>query len=182
MKLIGDRVSMLEKGNVLSFVVLPTTEKRKLNIMLLWLVAWTVCGIIVFVSYFKLNNSEAKMFTIVYLSFWFYFEFKIARAYLWKKYGKEKIWLKNGKLFYQKEVSGKGKILEYDLNLIEDIDLIEVSKTSFSDTINQSFWIKGGERIQFRHQSKTIVLGMQLTDKEAMGILKEISAYILKHR
>jgi hypothetical protein len=182
MKLISDRVSALEKDNVLSFVILPTTEKRKLIVMLLWLIAWSVCGIIVFVNYFKLDNPEAKTFTIVYLSFWFYFEFKITRAFLWKKYGKEKIWLKNGKLFYQKEVSGKGKIKEYDLNLIEDIDVLELRPSSFADTINQSFWIKGGERIQFRHQGKVIVFGMQLTDKEAKSIVKEISTYVLKFR
>lgn len=53
MKLISDRVSALEKDNVLSFVILPTTEKRKLIVMLLWLIAWSVCGIIVFVNYFN---------------------------------------------------------------------------------------------------------------------------------
>lgn len=79
----------------------------------------------------------------MYLSFWFYFEFKITRAFLWKKYGKEKIWLKNGKLFYQKEVSGKGKIKEYDLNLIEDIDVLELRPSSFARYNQSEFLDKG---------------------------------------
>ena len=152
MKLISDRVSVVDKDDVLSVVILPTTDKRKLNIMLLWLLAWTACGFIVFANYFQLTSKDAQLFVIVYLSFWFYFEYKIARAFIWKKYGREKIWLKKGKLFYQKEISGKGKIKEFDLELVSDLKIIELSHTSFADTINQSFWIKGGERIQFQHQ------------------------------
>ena len=90
MKVIGDRVSILEKDNVFSLVILPTTDKRKLWILFLWLMAWTVCGMIVFANYFNLTNRDTKIFIIVYLSFWVYFEYKIGRAYTWKKFGKEK--------------------------------------------------------------------------------------------
>lgn len=99
-------------------------------------------------------------------------------AYKWKKNGKEKIWLKKGKLFYQKEIKGKGKTEEFDLNLINDIEIIELSAASFSDSINQSFWIKGGERIQFQFQAKTIKMGMQLSDAEAYDIIRAIKSYI----
>lgn len=180
MKLISDRVSVMDKDNVLSIVILPTTEKKKLNLMLLWLLAWTACGVIVFANYFKLNNQDAKLFIIIYLSFWFYFEYKIARAFIWKKFGKEKIWFKAGKLFYQREIRGTGKIKEYDLNVINEVKLIEVSRASFADTINQSFWIKGGERIEFQYMSKTIRLGMQLNDKEAYDVIREIKSYLKK--
>lgn len=180
MKLISDRVSVVQKDGLLSIVILPTTDKKKLNLMLLWLLAWTACGLIVLGNYFKLGNADAKMFVIVYLSFWFYFEYKIARAFVWKKYGKEKIWIKNGVLFYQKEVSGKGKIKEFQIDLVSNLQIIELSRASFADTINQSFWIKGGERIQFQYQSKIIVFGMQLNDKEAYDVVREMNSYLKK--
>src|SRR5688572_15508611 len=101
MKVISPRVSILEKDNVFSLVILPTTDKRKMGLMFLWLLAWSVCGVIVFANYFQITNREAKVFIIVYLSFWAYYEFKITRAFLWKKYGKEKLWIKKGKLQYQ---------------------------------------------------------------------------------
>lgn len=178
MKLISERVSVQEKDNVLSVVMLPTTDKKKLNLMLLWLLAWTACGVIVFMNYFKLNNQDAKLFIIIYLSFWFYFEYKIARAWIWKKFGREKVWLKSGKLFLQKEINGKGKIKEYELDLVNEVKLIELSHASFADTINQSFWIKGGERIQFQYMAKTITFGMQLSDKEAYEVIREIKSYL----
>jgi hypothetical protein len=118
------------------------------------------------------------VFIIVYLAFWFYFEFKITRAFLWRKFGKEKLWIKHGKLFYQREVSGKGKIAEYDLELVNDLQLIEISHASFADQINQSFWIKGGERLAFQYQAKTVQFGMQLSDEEAREVLKEMKRFI----
>lgn len=182
MKIIGDRVSILEKDNVFSLVILPTTEKKKLWMLFFWLMAWTICGIIVFGNYFTVQNKEAKVFIIVYLSFWAYFEYTIAKAYTWKKFGKEKLWIKNGKLHYQREVSGKGKIKEYDLELINDLEVIEVSATSFMDNINQSFWIKGGERLEFQCQGKVVRFGMQLSDKEAKDVYKALRNFILGER
>ena len=74
MKVIGKRISILKKENLLSIVILPTTDKKKLTLLFLWILAWTTCGIIVFINYFKLLDENIKLFTIGYLSFWFYFE------------------------------------------------------------------------------------------------------------
>ena len=178
MKVIGERISILKKENVLSVVILATNDKTKTRILFLWLMAWTVCGIIVFANYFKATDQNSKLFIIVYLAFWTYFEFNIVRTFMWKRSGKEKLWIKDGILHYQREINGKGKINEFDLNLISPLELIELKPTRFSDTINQSFWIKGGERLQFYSQSKLILLGMQITDEEAKKIMKEVNPLI----
>lgn len=178
MKVIGERISIFKKENVLSVVILSTTEKMKLRLMFLWLMAWTVCGIIVFANYFRVTDQNSKLFIIIYLAFWFYFEFNIIRTFMWKRNGKEKLWIKDGALHYQREINGKGKIQDFDLNVISPLELIELKPTRFSDTINQSFWIKGGERLQFQSQSKLVLLGMQITDEEAKKIMKEINPLI----
>jgi hypothetical protein len=178
MKVISDRVSILKTGELLSIVILPTTDRKKLFLLFLWLLAWTVCGIIVFISYFKLTDSNSKLFIIIYLSFWFYFEYNIAKTFIWKKFGREKIWIKDGLLHYQKEINKRGRIREFNLSLVSKFRLIELSTTSFADIVNQSFWVKGGERIEFDSQSKTIRLGMQLSDMEARIIVNEINALV----
>jgi hypothetical protein len=176
MKVIGERVSILKKEDVLSVVILPTTDTKKLALMFAWLMAWTVCGILVFLNYFKLTKQDAKLFIIGYLSFWAYYEFKIMRTFLWKKYGKEKIWIQDGILFYRREMNGKGKIREFNVELINDIRLIEIKQGNFSDFINQSFWVKGGERIEFDFMAKNIRFGMQLSTEEAKSILAELKS------
>lgn len=180
MKVIGDRISVIKKEGLLSIVILPTTDKKKLGLMMLWLMAWTICGLIVLANYFKVQDQSSKLFIIVYLSFWAYYEFKISRAFIWKKWGKEKLWVQKGILHYQREIQKKGKVKEYNIDLINDLKLIETNDNNFSDFIGQSFWIKGGERIELSYQAKTISFGMQLKTEEANIILKEIQEIILK--
>jgi hypothetical protein len=178
MKVIGERISILKKENLLSIVILPTTDKKKLGVMFLWLLAWTVCGVVVFASYFKLQDRDSKLFVLIYLSFWSYFEYNIVRAFIWKKFGREKIWLKEGILHYQREINGKGKIKEFNFDLISPLSIIPFNKTSFVDSFYQSFWVRGGERLEFTSQGKTIRVGMQINDEEARTVLNEVNGFI----
>src|SRR5687768_9924672 len=147
MRVIGERISIVKKDNLLSIVILAAADKKKLMILFLWLLAWSICGVIVLVNYFQIKDPDQRLFIIGYLSFWAYFEFNIVRTFMWKKSGKEKVWIQNGTLYYQRQLNGKGKIREYHLDLISPIQLLEIKPTRFADTINQSFWIKGGERL-----------------------------------
>lgn len=177
---IGNRCSILIKDGLFSLVILPTAEKRKTNLLFLWLMAWTVSGIIIAINYFKLTQPNAKLMIIIWFGFWAYFEFKIVRVFMWKRFGKEKLWIKNGILFYQQEINGRGKIKEYDLNLISDFSLVEIEKGNFADMFNQTFWVKGGERLEFSCQSKTTRLGMQLDDEDAKKIISELRKFLNK--
>jgi len=178
MKVISNRVSILKKENLLSIVILATNDKKKLGILFLWLMAWTVCGLIVFMNYFKMIDQNAKTFIIVYLSFWAYFEYKIAKAFIWKKFGKEKLWIQEGVINYQREINKKGKINTFNLELVQNLNIIELSNTSWADNINQSFWVKAGERIAFSVQSKIIRFGLQLNDAETQIIYKELKHFV----
>lgn len=175
MKVLGERISILKKDNLLSIVILPGLDRKRLALIFLWLLAWTVCGLIVMVNYFQATNPDVKLFIIVFLSFWIYFEYNVVRAFMWKRSGKEKIWIQNGKLHYQKEINNRGKILEFDCNLISNIEIVELKSTRFADTLNQSFWVKGGERLAFDCQGKNYRFGMQITEQQARELRKEIN-------
>lgn len=181
MKILGDRISILEREDVLSIVILSSANKKKLIGLFLWLLAWSVCGVIVFANYFTLKDQNAKLFIIIYMSFWVYFEFNILRVFLWKRSGKEKLWIQDGKVNYQQEISGRGKIKIYDAQLVSKPEIIELSKSRLADTINQSFWVKGGERLRFNCQGKEVLFGMQISDEEARVLQNKISQFIQKH-
>ncbi len=175
---IGKRSSILIKDQVFSLVILPTDDKKKVNLMFLWLLAWSVSGVIVIANYFTLTQESAKLFIIIWLGFWAYFEFQIVRVYMWKRFGKEKLWIKNGSLFYQQDINGKGKIKEYDANLVSNFELVELTKGSIADTFSQTFWVKGGERIEFTCQSNKIRFGMQLEDDDAKKIISALKKFL----
>lgn len=177
MKIISKRSSLLIKDNTFSLVILPSDGKKKTMFLLLWLMAWSVSGLIIMVNYFTLTNEKSKTMIIIWLGFWAYFEFKILKVFLWKRFGKEKLWIKNGTLHYQQSVNEKGKIKEFDTNLVSDWRLITLEKTNFADQFNQTFWVKGGERIEFTCRGNTVKLGMQLSDEEATIILQEIKSF-----
>ncbi len=178
MKVIGKRISIVKKDHLISVVILPTDNNKKLMLLFLWLMAWTVCGMIVLVSYFQLKDANARIYLIVYLSFWAYFEFSILRTFIWKKFGREKLWVKDGVLHYQREINKKGKVREFNLDLVSRLKIIELRPIKFADTVSQSFWVKGGERLEFESQGHLIKLGMQLSDEEARIILNEVNAFI----
>lgn len=178
LKEIGKRCSLLIKDSVFSLVILPTDDKRKTNLLFLWLMAWTISGIIIIVNYFTLKQQDAKLFVIIWLGFWAYFEFKITKVFMWKRFGKEKLWIKNGTLYYQQDINGRGKINEYDLNLVSDVALIPVEEKSFIDSFNQTFWVKGGERLEFFYQGKQIRFAMQLSDDDAGKVLSELKKFM----
>lgn len=177
-QVIGKRSSILIKEKIFSLVILSTDSKKKVNLMFLWLMAWSVSGIIILANYFKLTNDNAKMMIIVWLAFWAYFEFKIIRVYMWKRFGKEKLWIKNGKILYQQDVNGRGKIKEFDINLLSGFSIIPLTVGSIADTFSQTFWVKGGERIEFTCQSKLIKFGMQLNDDEANKIITALNKFL----
>lgn len=177
---IGKRASLLVKENVFSLVIIPTHEKRKTGLLFLWLVAWTVSGLIIIMSYTQIQQEKAKVMMMVWLAFWAYFEFKIIRVFMWKRFGKEKFWIKNGIAHYQQEINGRGKVKQFDANLITNLDVIDVEKTNFADSFNQSFWVKGGQRIEFVSQGKVLKFGMQLNDEDAFKIALELKKFLKK--
>jgi hypothetical protein len=172
MQKIGDRISILEKNNVFSVVIYGQYERWKTIAMLLWLFAWSVCGIIFLTYFFFLQDKQAKIYFIVLLSFWAYFEYRIAKALMWRRSGKEKLWIKDGVLHYQREVGGRGKTNTYQLETIQDLRMEEIKPTSWIENINDSFWVISGERLVFNHYGKAIRFALQLQENEAKQLLK----------
>jgi hypothetical protein len=173
-EVIGKRISMLKADGVSSFVIIPTAANWKLHMLFAWLFLWTISGVIVAVNYFTLTNANIKIIVLIWLGFWAYFEFRTGKAFVFKKFGKEKIWVKNGKLNYWKDISGRGKKLEFDIELVKDLQLVEKNKKDFFQFMNESFWVMGGESISFSYGAKTYRIGIQLDEADAKELLRQL--------
>lgn len=212
MKVISDRVSILNKDGIFSLVVLPFDKKWKINLMFIWLLLWTISGVFYISLYVNASreadfyryqydlamkqnkkeiatkiykdidkNQQKRLFIIGLLAFWTYFEYKVAKTFIFRKYGKEKLWIKNGMLFYQREVNKKGKIKEYNPELINDFELIKANRGDFFVQMQESFWVIGGERLMFAYGSKYVKFGIQLSDNEAEAVYKELKKELKKY-
>jgi hypothetical protein len=173
-EVIGQRISTLKADGVSSFVIIPTASNWKLNLLLVWIFVWTLSGCIVLGNYFTLTNTNIKLVVIVWLGFWAYFEFRTVRAFIFKKYGKEKIWIKGSTFNYWRDVAGRGKKLEFETDLIKDLQLTVKDKKDFFQFMNDSFWVVGTESISFIYGTKTYRMGVQLDEEDAKELLKQI--------
>lgn len=171
---IGKRISVMKEGDTASFVILPSDANWKVWLLFAWLFLWTVSGVIVAANYFTLSNANMKLVLIMWLGFWAYFEFKIGRAFLFRRFGKEKVWIRGGKLFYWRDIAGRGKKLEFDKELIKDLEVIEKNRKDFFASMNESFWVIGGESIVFNYGAKVYRFGIQLPDAEARELVRQV--------
>jgi hypothetical protein len=176
MDFIGDQISITSSDNEWNIVILSLRDKTKNILLFAWLFVWSVCGVIMITQYFASTNQDIKTVIIVWVGFWCYFEYKIARAHIWHKSGKEVINIKNGKLAYKKDVSGKAKALEYDCETIKNLRFIEPNENSFMETINNSYWVIGGEKLGFEYLGDEIKFGFQLKNEDAKALLKFIKS------
>jgi len=108
------------------------------------------------------------------LGFWAYFEYKIFHAYLWRKSGKEKIKIRDKKFLYKRDISGRGKIKSFETDFIKDLRMPEPKENSFSENLNNSYWVIGGEKLAFDYYGKEIKFGIQLEEADAKALLKLI--------
>jgi len=178
MEYIGNRISIKRSDNEVSIVILSFREKIK-NIMLsIYLVLWSLSGIIVFSQLLVIPDKNTKLALFVWLCFWAYFEFKISKAYMWRKFGVEKIKLRENKFMYKRDRAGKGKVLTYEFDFIKSLRYIKPKENSFFENINNSYWVIAGERLAFDYYGKEIKFGIQLEEKDATALLKILNKEI----
>lgn len=176
MKFLSERISVSEKPEATSIIITPEKVETKQTLLFTWLVFWTIGGIIVFSQLFYDYNRDTKLFLLVWMFFWAYFEYVIINAYFWRKYGYERIVFKNGKLSYKRDIKGRGKTRTFDIEFVRNIDMINKEESSFFGNLSRSYWVVGGETVKFDYHSKTISVGMQLEQEEARKLMKLIKS------
>jgi hypothetical protein len=172
MNLIGERISIVKKDDELKIVILSERDKFKNKLLLLWLILWTLSGICVFIYFLQQQDKNTKLALLVWIAFWAYFEFKIYKAALWRSKGIEVIKIKPEKLLYQRIFNSPKKYLTYKIDFIKDLRMQTPSDASFTDAMNNSYWLIAGEKLVFDYFGKEIKLGLQLSEADAKLLWK----------
>jgi hypothetical protein len=185
---ISPRVSLAyptekqDDSTIVSIVILPYTEKWRMWGLLLWIVAWTICGLLVLSNYKLAKQQEQKLFIIIFFFFWIYYEWKMINVYLWKKWGKERLWIKDNKLFVEESGWRYRKVNTFKIQDINGIDIEELNEKVFSDFMSNSFWSKGKPRLKINVLGKNYYCCYQLTDKEVRSIALSLMKVMERNR
>lgn len=176
MKFIGEKVSHQKQDGVFTLVISPKVTSLKETLLLTWLLAWTFCGVFFIFQLFGPDPRETKLAIAVMVAFWAYFEFKIGKAYFWRKHGLERIMIKDGYLHIKNDIKGFGKANAYFIDNIQHLGLIKANNKNFFEFMGKSFWVIGGETIGFEHLGKPIAFAQHLNERDAKLLVRLIES------
>jgi hypothetical protein len=172
MSKIGERIDFRKDGKELYIEISGRIKRWQESVLFGWLVLWTLCGVYIAIFIFTDLSMDEKVFLLVYLSFWAFFEYKAAQAWLWRKWGKERIKIVDGVLEIKNDIRGYGTVKRYFVQNIKEFGKINTDRKSFGAIYFNSFWMVGGETIGFKHLGQKVALGRQLKDDETMSLVR----------
>ncbi len=178
MKKIGNNIQFNEQNNELLVEIIPTFDQKKYNLVLVWFIGWSLCGIAIISQLFLDYSRNDKLFMVIFLALWLYFEFHVLNALRWRKTGKEMIKINEKELRYVKEIGGRGMEKIYDVALCTPLKYEAGSPEGFLSSINQSAWMIGVEVLEFTYKGNVRRLGIQLVKSDAEQLAKKINYFI----
>lgn len=177
---VSKRMSVKKSGDTLSIVISATSDSRKTRLMLLWLVVWTLSGGYVIYSYFQLGDGDqkAKIATLIWIAFWLYFEYMIARSWQWRRFGKEIVQVRDGKLHMKRDVQGRGFVYSYDAGDVSDFKKYTDKSPGWLKKLGDDFWNVDGDTIVFTAEKQSVKFGFQLSEQETAELLRLLKHYV----
>lgn len=183
MEFISERVSVEQPAEGgMSVVISNRLPKTRRYLLLGWLVAWTGCGMAFLYELASGTDQDLRVPLVVMLSFWAYFEVRIARVVLWRTKGFELWRLKEGELTVKDSLFGFGKANHYFVANIQRFGLLNVEKDSWKWQLSDSFWTRGAEQLGFEYHGKKVAMGRGLTDAEARALAQQFGTALKRER
>jgi hypothetical protein len=178
-KTIGKRISIAEHSGSTTIVIdakIPPSQQIALEA---WFGGWLGLGGLIGYGAYSSKDDEMSVL-LVCLVFWSYFFVRILKVILWRRIGKEIIRINDKNLLVKNAFKTKGKDRFYDLKLVGSMKSIIRKETSFLGSLDQSFWLFGGDNIHFNYLGKTHVLGKQLNESDAVQLCNYLNKRVAK--
>ena len=173
------RVSYEQKEEGLLIKIKAFKDESKQKNLTVWLLAWSFCGLAIGSQLFVEGDKELKNMIIIFLAFWAYFEFKVIKAFRWRKSGEEQFWITEDNIQYGRTFANRGFLKPYRKDLVNRIRFIDSESNSFTRAFSDSYWVIGGERLAFSVNGKVIPFGLKLEDKEAKRLEKRLNEHLV---
>src|SRR5688572_7044724 len=98
MEFLSDRISVMRSENGTSVVISSMVDRKKSRTVAIILALWLIGGIGMMIGFPSIEDSNAKLVILIWLAFWLYFLYVLARLWRWKQYGHEVIKINKGVL------------------------------------------------------------------------------------
>jgi len=171
---MNNRIKIDKNDGKLQIVIKAFLDEKKQQILLVWILLFSLCGIAIIAQLFEEYNTETKLFFGVYIAFWIFFEFKVIYAYRWRKYGEEKIIIDQDQLILIKKIGKRGVTQQFKFEEITKIDFFKDESGAFAKSMNTSYWNINKYNIVLKFEDSIVPFGIDLENKDAKNIIHEL--------
>lgn len=175
---MSERIQILKENSRLEITIKAFCDEKKQKILMLWILLFSLCGIVIFLQFFEPYDAGTKVFFGVYIAFWLFFEFKVIYAYRWRKYGIEKIIYEDGALFLIKAIGKREIAQKFNKNEIKKIDFFKDSSGDFIKSMNTSYWNINKYHLALTTENDVIPFAIDIENKDAKKIINEVNCFI----
>lgn len=172
-KTIGERISYLQQPDAFTVIISQHIPRTSFLLLVGWWAAWWGIGSVFAWELANAEVPEEQMFFSISLAFWAYFAFRVGKVIAWRKWGQEAIRITETTLSVKNAFGRFGRTTEVPLSSVERMEVVKRDPKKFLHSLDQSFWIMGGESLVVRSSVSRLRLGKQLSMREA-GALAQI--------
>ena len=179
-KSIGKRITIAEHKDATTVVIdasIPASSQIALEA---WFGGWLGLGGLIGYGAYSSQGDERTML-LVCMAFWSFFFIRILKVILWRRMGREIIRVTPKEVLIKNAFKTRGKDRFYAIKNVGEFKAVERDIKSFLGSLDQSFWIMGGDNIHFNYLGKTHVLGKQLPHNDAMQLSNYLNKSVAKY-
>lgn len=160
------------------------SDAKKIRYMKLWIILSILSWILLVSQYFMpYDIGPAKYYLIGLLGFLGYFIYIAIRAYYFRKYGTETIYVNNDKFMIRRDIYTKqGKPKWFKSNEKNPFSKVDEKPGGVNAFFYSSFWVVTGGTITFGAKNSEFRFGVQLTDEEANKVVQMMNKSIKVHQ
>ena len=179
---IGERIVVSRSGDRWMATIsgaIPDWQRQSLE---LWLGAWGALGAMLAYGAWSFPGGE-RQFYLICMGFWAFFAMRGWKVVRWRRSGHEVVQLSQDGLSIRLD-HGKqaGKATEAPLEELKPAQAPAPNPKSFLESMDQQFWVVGGDRIHGGTASKTLVFGKQLKAKDASQLVTLFNKHLAQLR
>ena len=166
-------MNRIQLSNDRKTLEIPSIEDAtKLKILVVWFVLWTLSGMVVFSQFFMPSTKDVKLMYAVWMAFWAYFEYKASVLLSWRRKGKEILTFSESGFTLRRDINGRGIDKVYAREEVKKISTVNFKDRKVLARVTPLYWNMGYETVLFDYKGKEEALGLQLTEEEALQLVK----------
>lgn len=176
---LGERVTYAWHESSLTVIIDQKIPNQQRLMLEGWLLAWLAVGVAMAIEMAGSTGSDRSFF-LIFMAFWAFFAFRVLKVVLWRRIGREMVRITPEGMTVKNAFGDWGRARFFIKENIKKMEVIRRNPTNFIQNLDQSFWIMGGDSLQFTYLRSRFVLGKQLPEKEAAKLAKLIDQALRK--